>query len=113
MCQYVFYFFFNDTATTEIYTLTLHDALPICSAARTSSACWGFGTSTVLGTLAPAGKAAATSSCPRVEDRKSTRLNSSHANILYAVFCFKKKTFLTVHLFIPPFCLAFPFFSPT
>src|SRR5258707_10597084 len=73
------FFFFNDTATTEIYTLSLHDALPISA-------------------LGPAGVVE-----PRhdrrghrvthafVLDRKSTRLNSSHANISYAVFCLKKK----------------------
>src|SRR5215203_6947854 len=70
---FFFVFFFNDTATTEIYTLSLHDALPI-----SSWAAWGDGgTST-------------DPSCPR-GDRKSTRLNSSHANISYAVFCLKKK----------------------
>src|SRR5216684_7544869 len=71
-------FFFNDTATTEIYTLSLHDALPICSRQRR------FGAPT-RGTgplrLALAGV-----------DRKSTRLNSSHGYISYAVFCLKNKT---------------------
>src|ERR1039457_7332759 len=69
------FFFFNDTATTEIYTLSLHDALPIC--ARSSSG-----------------------NCRRrpcrpaspYRDRKSTRLNSSHLVISYAVFCLQKKT---------------------
>src|SRR5256885_11320085 len=75
-----FFFFFNDTATTEIYTLSLHDALPIwlsrggahlhryrrCAGARTAAALRGG-------------------------DRKSTRLNSSHLVISYAVFCLKKK----------------------
>src|SRR6266852_8567422 len=68
------FFFFNDTATTEIYTLSLHDALPICrrwnrrrGPGRTS---WPK---------------------PRGRDRKSTRLNSSHGSISYAVFCLKKK----------------------
>src|SRR2546422_5328913 len=81
-CCFIF-FFFNDTATTEIYTLSLHDALPICSwsaspscsprhSSRRSSPSWG-----------------ATSTAPR--DRKSTRLNSSHGYISYAVFCLKKK----------------------
>src|SRR3712207_7698901 len=94
------FFFFNDTATTEIYTLSLHDALPICAALdrilmgfeRSMTReeglprrPWfkhqiyapgfytGYGVKTIPG------------------DRKSTRLNSSHANISYAVFCLKKK----------------------
>src|SRR6266851_4955190 len=68
-------FFFNDTATTEIYTLSLHDALPICArpVAR--------GPRSVGAWLSP----------PRPSDRKSTRLNSSHITISYAVFCLKKK----------------------
>src|SRR3712207_9178542 len=97
-CMIVF-FFFNDTATTEIYTLSLHDALPISG----------------VGTRTTAGRAGA-ARCPHRrpwpircpwawpcwapspwtshrggQDRKSTRLNSSHANISYAVFCLKKK----------------------
>src|SRR5437773_9019211 len=75
-------FIFTDTATTEIYTLSLHDALPIL---RTD-----------------VGQAASITSCTatvpanvvieeRLEDRKSTRLNSSHITISYAVFCLKKK----------------------
>src|SRR5258705_7143148 len=77
-----FFFFFNDTATTEIYTLSLHDALPISSRAtgrpprasprgrpRVPRSAWGCGR----------------------RDRKSTRLNSSHLGISYAVFCLKKK----------------------
>src|SRR3712207_7366951 len=101
-------FFFNDTATTEIYTLSLHDALPICSGSASvpessdravergghaghlvdrrlrvvhcarRGAGGGGDRVDVLGDLAG--------------DRKSTRLNSSHANISYAVFCLKKKT---------------------
>src|SRR6476620_12006298 len=70
----VSFFFFNDTATTEIYTLSLHDALPLQ---------W---------------KGAVSITPPRSDwvrrtptDRKSTRLNSSHAHISYAVFCLKKK----------------------
>src|SRR5258708_25572587 len=68
-----FLFFFNDTATTEIYTLSLHDALPIswrggifCFPLKRRKFSWG-------------------------RDRKSTRLNSSHQIISYAVFCLKKK----------------------
>src|SRR3712207_7007708 len=91
------FFFFNDTATTEIYTLSLHDALPISRARAADGA-------ELVRPLAaarlhhlhdrrrrrnqprplrPAGSG----------DRKSTRLNSSHANISYAVFCLKKKKY--------------------
>src|SRR6266699_6424842 len=75
-----FFFFFNDTATTEIYTLSLHDALPIS-------------------------KDPSRPSCPlhrstpghlSLRDRKSTRLNSSHVRISYAVFCLKKKKYQTL-----------------
>src|SRR3712207_7978865 len=92
-----FFFFFNDTATTEIYTLSLHDALPIWDRVLSINLTGAFlcaravgrdmiarGTqgriiniASVLGHVGP--------------DRKSTRLNSSHANISYAVFCLKKK----------------------
>src|SRR5256885_8523705 len=77
-----FFFFFNDTATTEIYTLSLHDALPILLQIH------------VCGYQPPMGV------IPRLDDRfckrqnkdrKSTRLNSSHLVISYAVFCLKKK----------------------
>src|SRR2546430_6197614 len=74
-----FFFFFNDTATTEIYTLSLHDALPISP--RGSE---GRDTPT-----RPRPRPAAPR--PRNPDRKSTRLNSSHSQISYAVFCLKKK----------------------
>src|SRR3712207_8603816 len=77
-------FFFNDTATTEIYTLSLHDALPISVGLPGAS-----GSAAVVLTFA---MAAATTTCGAPSrDRKSTRLNSSHANISYAVFCLKKK----------------------
>src|SRR5690349_22112141 len=73
------FFFFNDTATTEIYTLSLHDALPI-SIRRPRS------------TPPPVSNCGSTSMSPRTRiDRKSTRLNSSHVEISYAVFCLKKK----------------------
>src|SRR5687768_17874079 len=82
-----FFFFFNDTATTEIYTLSLHDALPIssigsCARSRRLISCWraASGTRPRLRICAP---------CRT--DRKSTRLNSSHGYISYAVFCLKKK----------------------
>src|SRR2546430_5619880 len=76
-----FFFFFNDTATTEIYTLSLHDALPICKRlpGRRAAACRDMAVR----------KARHGSRSPR--DRKSTRLNSSHSQISYAVFCLKKK----------------------
>src|SRR3712207_7152440 len=83
-------FFFNDTATTEIYTLSLHDALPICPApaALTPTGECGSG-------RRPTGRHClaqrATHERRLTRDRKSTRLNSSHANISYAVFCLKKK----------------------
>src|SRR3712207_9519191 len=84
------FFFFNDTATTEIYTLSLHDALPISFGG--GAADWiSFGLA-----VAALGTAAGLRKEPRlaagIGDRKSTRLNSSHANISYAVFCLKKKT---------------------
>src|SRR6266576_5408071 len=74
--HFLCFFFFNDTATTEIYTLSLHDALPIFPSVTAAVAlftvmnCWPL--------------------LPR-KDRKSTRLNSSHVEISYAVFCLKKK----------------------
>src|SRR5207245_10315545 len=74
-----FFFFFHDTATTEIYTLSLHDALPISS--RPACIAKVFST--------PGYEVQISSS--RSRDRKSTRLNSSHGSISYAVFCLKKK----------------------
>src|SRR5258708_21810213 len=88
-----FFFFFNDTATTEIYTLSLHDALPIfemafhhhpddARLARAKLVRDGRGDVGLLLVL--------------LRDRKSTRLNSSHQIISYAVFCLKKKkTYVT------------------
>src|SRR2546430_6882392 len=73
------FFFFNDTATTEIYTLSLHDALPI------------FGR-IIRSALALASLVIVLWAFWNVTDRKSTRLNSSHSQISYAVFCLKKKT---------------------
>src|SRR5256885_2566328 len=80
LSSFSLFFFFNDTATTEIYTLSLHDALPISSKASA--------------TAQPAAPNHAQK--PAMEhlqkaDRKSTRLNSSHLVISYAVFCLKKK----------------------
>src|SRR5580692_12798100 len=73
---YLFFFFFNDTATTEIYTLSLHDALPISTLKHE-----------LPGLLPPNELTGA----KQARDRKSTRLNSSHSQISYAVFCLKKK----------------------
>src|SRR5256885_12888407 len=84
-----FFFFFNDTATTEIYTLSLHDALPISPAGAHPRA-----------VLQPGERShERPGGCG---DRKSTRLNSSHLVISYAVFCLKKKkdsttTFIVKH----------------
>src|SRR5947209_15886621 len=79
------FFFFNAPATTEIYTLSLHDALPISAvsgAMRRSAARWAG---------SRRGSPVSRAASPPIADRKSTRLNSSHANISYAVFCLKKK----------------------
>src|SRR5258708_11921485 len=83
-------FFFNDTATTEIYTLSLHDALPIC--ARHPRSTRRRRSSGVPEDVA-AGQDLALEDHHLVDrgDRKSTRLNSSHQIISYAVFCLKKK----------------------
>src|SRR2546422_7399653 len=83
------FFFFNDTATTEIYTLSLHDALPISAAPAESPGSFRSRPST-RSALTPGfpPRNAATSA---IADRKSTRLNSSHGYISYAVFCLKKK----------------------
>src|SRR5256885_15714115 len=78
--SFVFFFFFNDTATTEIYTLSLHDALPIYDR---DAAARRLGGARVGQDVLP-GR-------PSDRDRKSTRLNSSHLVISYAVFCLKKK----------------------
>src|SRR2546429_7209794 len=95
------FFFFNDTATTEIYTLSLHDALPIlrfsdCGASLLC-ACRAWSLLQFSGSAqACSTKDSTTSDCRR--DRKSTRLNSSHGYISYAVFCLKKKNnnYLTI-----------------
>src|SRR3712207_7707481 len=88
-------FFFNDTATTEIYTLSLHDALPIFTGGA------GFIGSHLVSKLVDANEVVVYDNLYRNalqfahleehKDRKITRLNSSHANISYAVFCLKKK----------------------
>src|SRR2546430_11768847 len=86
-----FFFFFNDTATTEIYTLSLHDALPICLAQdRLMAALHGAGEKIRrVGELWS--RFSLEGGAENLEDRKSTRLNSSHSQISYAVFCLKKK----------------------
>src|SRR3712207_7427026 len=103
------FFFFNDTATPEIYPLPLHDALPISRRPRAGAAPPqdrhepGHADARPRGRRAegrrPDRRAALAARVPRQgrrgevrrSDRKSTRLNSSHANISYAVFCLKKK----------------------
>src|SRR5256885_3942686 len=80
-----FFFFFNDTATTEIYTLSLHDALPI--SIMQGECRRGF---VPIAGLHHAARDRAAGFCV-FKDRKSTRLNSSHLVISYAVFCLKKK----------------------
>src|SRR2546427_11395801 len=79
---FVFFFFFNDTATTEIYTLSLHDALPISSRIVSIA----HGQAVIPRTCTPIDLRTSIAG-----DRKSTRLNSSHSQISYAVFCLKKK----------------------
>src|SRR2546430_4308877 len=84
------FFFFNDTATTEIYTLSLHDALPIYGTPPTPRAAH---TSPAYAGCCVSGEfcVAAGACIGGLLDRKSTRLNSSHSQISYAVFCLKKK----------------------
>src|SRR2546429_9315668 len=86
----VFFFFFNDTATTEIYTLSLHDALPIFRVPRARAL---RGRVQLRARERPGRLPADPPHAPELQcpDRKSTRLNSSHGYISYAVFCLKKK----------------------
>src|SRR2546430_12735746 len=98
---FFFFFFFNDTATTEIYTLSLHDALPI------SEAMFGVRREEALGRLVeevivpPRYRKRHRKGLKNyLADWKSTRLNSSHSQISYAVFCLKKKKkLLTIQIF--------------
>src|SRR5260221_7869452 len=85
--HFSFFFFFNDTATTEIYTLSLHDALPILHSEYRDIA------EIILRSLGPVVFVVAMTMLlvALSRDRKSTRLNSSHTVISYAVFCLKKK----------------------
>src|SRR2546430_201576 len=98
-------FFFNDTATTEIYTLSLHDALPICTKASallrkadpfTETTVSKDNRTLYRARFAGLDRDSAEAVCRTlkradISDRKSTRLNSSHSQISYAVFCLKKK----------------------
>src|SRR5258707_3622816 len=86
-----FFFFFNDTATTEIYTLSLHDALPISFESPAGGHQGGHRFCRHGRRAAGLGLPATQRAPDLSRDRKSTRLNSSHANISYAVFCLKKK----------------------
>src|SRR3712207_8547918 len=98
----MYYFFFNDTATTEIYTLSLHDALPILVIDSLNGYLNAmpevrFLTLQLHELLTYLGQRGVTTLLVVAQqDRKSTRLNSSHANISYAVFCLKKK----IHTYI-------------
>src|SRR5689334_23548940 len=96
-----FFFFFNDPPTTEIYTLSLHDALPISPAGALIARLQAQGVPVLVGTgqqlkvevpghLFLGVNISGTPPC-NGRDRKSTRLNSSHSSISYAVFCLKKK----------------------
>src|SRR2546427_10339619 len=89
------FFFFNDTATTEIYTLSLHDALPIYIAHRTRNQIAAHGGNDAEGAAVVAAlgnlQVGVVPGRELDADRKSTRLNSSHSQISYAVFCLKKK----------------------
>src|SRR2546430_4325835 len=94
----VFFFFFNDTATTEIYTLSLHDALPIFHPVARPAAHWRSARrhdASGGGVRGGAGGRGAIEA--GWQDRKSTRLNSSHSQNSYAVFCLKKKKNKNAH----------------
>src|SRR5690348_17572665 len=90
--SFFFFFFFNDTATTEIYTLSLHDALPILFRVLRNYILDSLRSSSVKREIAM-------EDVQQVADvdRKSTRLNSSHPSISYAVFCLKKKNKKTIN----------------
>src|SRR3712207_8297811 len=99
--MWVDFMFFSDTTPSEIYTLSLHDALPISGNSGT-------------GSRAPVASSHSDEGPGRIRmpcrDRKSTRLNSSHANISYAVFCLKKKLFTRdLRFFLASFSLHLPF----
>src|SRR5256885_4109551 len=99
----LFFFFFNDTATTEIYTLSLHDALPISGRLHEYLA---RNSRTTFSTGSPMTRPVSISAA----DRKSTRLNSSHLVISYAVFCLKKKNLgSTPSTAVVSFCASFKY----
>src|SRR2546430_12630834 len=100
----ILFIFFNDTATTEIYTLSLHDALPISNGLADRPPLSGSAPEPGTGLYGDARPSAGCNcgvsegdrgvsdgGAERAQDRKSTRLNSSHSQISYAVFCLKKK----------------------
>src|SRR2546430_17502986 len=93
LLHYTLFFFFNDTATTEIYTLSLHDALPISSRVRYWRTPFSVEWRTCCSWAACCGARTRVRSTRSASDgdRKSTRLNSSHSQISYAVFCLQKK----------------------
>src|SRR2546430_2590807 len=107
VCILYNFFFFNDTATTEIYTLSLHDALPIWPATRVGvgparePAARGIRHGGVRVHALPHGGRAVRAA----RDRKSTRLNSSHSQISYAVFCLKKKKKQNTKPVLPLLCI--------
>src|SRR2546429_7168326 len=88
-----FFFFFNDTATTEIYTLSLHDALPISYETGAQEHVYLETQGMIAYLEGDVLVVKGSMQCPYyvLKDRKSTRLNSSHGYISYAVFCLKKK----------------------
>src|SRR2546426_11890678 len=90
-CSYSFFFFFNDTATTEIYTLSLHDALPISVGRRRARRRRDLDRRRQRIGRKVVGHRRVFAQHALERDRKSTRLNSSHLVISYAVFCLKKK----------------------
>src|SRR5690348_18356054 len=95
-CFVSVFFFFNDTATTEIYTLSLHDALPISWIKLVLEETLGYEELLAEGQAIPQTLKSEVAEYgetlrPDWIDRKSTRLNSSHPSISYAVFCLKKK----------------------
>src|SRR5438045_7506527 len=91
--MFYIFFFFSDPSTTEIYTLSLHDALPISHQSARFGARAGLerGRSEAGTRYSSARRALLLHASRGLRDRKSTRLNSSHLGISYAVFCLKKK----------------------
>src|SRR5258707_9648059 len=96
------FFFFNDTATTEIYTLSLHDALPISGMQLVLAMGYSITVSAAELLMRTLYQRLFAGADGNGIDRKSTRLNSSHANISYAVFCLKKKKETPLRSFLPP-----------